>query len=97
MFIKNSCASVVFPGGFGTLDELFETLSLIQTKRTRHIPVVLAGSDFWEGIIKWFKKELMNEGTLDEGDIKLFKIADTPREIFKVIDDFYKHHPKCRP
>jgi len=97
MFLKNSCASVVFPGGFGTLDELFETLSLIQTQRTRNIPVVLAGGDFWEGIIKWFKKELMNEGTLDEGDIKLFKIADTPKEIFKVIDDFYKKYPNLRP
>ena len=94
MFLKNSCASVVFPGGFGTLDELFETLSLIQTQRTREIPVVLVGSDFWDGIIKWFKKELLYQGVLDEGDIRLFKMADSPREVFKVIDDFYKKSRK---
>jgi len=94
MFIKNSCASVVFPGGFGTLDELFETLSLIQTKRTKEIPVVLVGSDFWDGILKWFKKELLNQGTLDEGDMRLFKLADNPKDVFKIIDDFYKKRRK---
>ena len=92
-FAKYSLGFVFMPGGFGTLDELFETLSLIQTRRTPRIPLVLAGSDFWAGILKWFEKELMNQGTLDEGDIKLFKIADTPKDIYKIIADFYKKHP----
>lgn len=94
MFLKNSCASVVFPGGFGTFDELFETLSLIQTKRTKHIPIILVGSEYWRGLLKWFNEVPLKEGALHPGDLELFKLADSSREISKAIEDFYKKPKK---
>ena len=95
MFLKNSCASVVFPGGFGTFDELFETLSLIQTKRTKYIPIILVGSEYWRGLLEWFKKMPLAEGTLFESDLKLFKVVDSAKDICKVIEDFYRK-PKLK-
>jgi len=94
MFLKNSCASVVFPGGFGTFDELFETLSLIQTKRTQHIPIILVGSDYWKGMLEWFNSVPLKQGTLHQDDLKLFVVVDSAKDILKAIDNFYKNHKK---
>lgn len=94
MFAKYSCAFVVFPGGFGTLDEVFECLALIQSDRIRPIPLVLVGHDYWKGLMSWFKDELITRGTLNKDDLKLFKIANNPQDVFKTIDVFYKRTSK---
>ena len=90
MFTKYSYASVVFPGGFGTLDELFETLSLIQAKRIASIPLILVNEDYWSGMITWLKQRLLKEGAIDKSDIKLFKVVNTPKEVLSAIREFYQ-------
>jgi uncharacterized protein (TIGR00730 family) len=90
IFTKYSCAFVVFPGGYGTLDELFEALALIETDRIDPIPVVLVGSKYWNDLLGWFSKRLIKWGTLTNSDLKLFKIVDTPQEILSTIKAFYK-------
>ena len=85
MFVKYSVAYVIMPGGFGTLDELFEALTLIQTKRIRHFPVVLVGSKFWKGLVEWAKESMLEEGTISEADFDIFNIVDTPEEALRII------------
>jgi len=80
MFVKYAVAYVIMPGGFGTLDELFEALTLIQTKRIRYFPVILMDSKFWEGLLDWAKKTLVKEQTISEEDFDIFNIVDTPEE-----------------
>jgi hypothetical protein len=94
MFTKYSCAFVFFPGGFGTLDELFEILALIQTKRIEPVPVVLVIKKYWKDLLNWFNNELIEKGTLIKEDLNLFKIVDTPKEVLDVINIFYKKHSK---
>ena len=89
MFVKHSHACVVFPGGFGTLDELFETLALIQNERIDPIPVVLVNKDFWKGVIEWLRKRLIEEKAIERKDLNLFKLVDEPKEVLAAIDDFY--------
>lgn len=80
-FLKYSQAFVAFPGGFGTLDELFETLTLIQTGHMRKVPIVLYGADYWEDMMQWIEKTMYaKEGNISESDFDLFTIADTPQE-----------------
>lgn len=81
MFVRYSWSFVVFPGGFGTLDEMFETLTLIQTGKARSHPVVLVGSDFWQGLIDWIAERLAGEGRISPGDMELFTICDEDDEI----------------
>ncbi len=85
MFIKYSVAYIIMPGGFGTLDELFEALTLIQTKRIRHFPVILMDSKFWAGLLDWAKKTLIQEHTISESDFDIFNIVDTPEEAVAII------------
>lgn len=89
IFTKYSCAFVVFPGGFGTLDELFEALALVETNRIDSIPVILIGSSYWEGLVSWLK-QIVDEGTLLRVNLDLFTIVDTPVQALKVVEDFYK-------
>ena len=89
MFTKYSQGFIVMPGGFGTLDELSEALTLIQTKKIGRFPIVLVGKKFWSGLIDWFKKVLVAEAMVHEADLDLFNVVDTPEEAVKVIDDFY--------
>ena len=85
-FLKYSQAFVAFPGGFGTLDELFETLTLIQTRHMRKVPVVLVGKDYWGGLMDWIVETMLNaEGNISEEDLDLFKIVDTAREAMDYI------------
>ena len=85
-FLKYSQAFVAFPGGFGTLDELFETLTLIQTEHMRKVPVVLVGKDYWEGLMEWIKETMLKqEGNISKKDLKLFKVVDTANEAMKYI------------
>ena len=85
-FLKYSQAFVAFPGGFGTLDELFETLTLIQTGHMRKVPVVLVGKDYWDGLIDWITETMFKkENNVSKGDFKLFKVVNTPREAMDYI------------
>jgi len=94
MFVKYASAYVVMPGGFGTLDELVEILTLIQTGKTRKIPVVLAVESYWRDLIKWFKNQMVAEGTIREEDLDLFQIADTPEQIVEAVEVFYRERER---
>jgi uncharacterized protein (TIGR00730 family) len=93
MFVKYSQGFVVMPGGFGTLDEMFEALTLIQTKKIAKFPIILVGTAFWAGLIDWIKTVLVDrEKTVSEKDLDLFKIVDTEDEVLDVLDKFYKKY-----
>ena len=85
MFVKYAVAYVIMPGGFGTLDELFEALTLIQTKRIRSFPVILFDSSFWGGMLKWLNKTLLKKGTISEPDLDIFQVVDKPQEVVDII------------
>jgi uncharacterized protein (TIGR00730 family) len=89
MFVKYSQGFIIMPGGFGTLDEMFESLTLIQTHKIGRFPVVLVGKDYWGGLIDWMKKTMVAAGNIHEEDLELFALVDTPTEAVRVIDDFY--------
>jgi hypothetical protein len=80
MFVRYSSAFVVLPGGYGTLDELFESLTLIQTGKIRHFPVILVGSDFWCGLVDWLRDRLLTAGTISPEDLDLLRVTDSPSE-----------------
>ncbi|ADE16428.1 conserved hypothetical protein [Nitrosococcus halophilus Nc 4] len=90
MFVKYASAYVVLPGGFGTLDELAEILTLVQTGKSRRIPILLVSSSFWAGLIDWFKKHLVEEGMIDSHDLDLFKVLDEPQEVVDAIFSYYE-------
>lgn len=90
MFLKYAKAFVVFPGGFGTLDEFFECVTLIQTKRMVACPVVLVGTQYWSGLIEWINARLLGGGMISPDDMNLFHLVDEPKEVVKIVDDFYK-------
>ena len=87
MFVKYSLGFIIFPGGFGTLDELFEALTLIQTKKIRNFPVVLFGSEYWAGMLNWIRDFAMKQGKVTEQDLKLVHLTDSPDEVVKIIVD----------
>jgi len=92
MFVKYSQGFIVMPGGFGTMDELTEALTLIQTKKIGRFPIVMVGKTFWSGIMDWFKQTLIAEGMVDADDMDLINLVDTPEEAVKAIDDFYSKY-----
>ena len=92
MFVKYAQGFVVLPGGFGTLDELFEAMTLIQKKKINKRPIVLIGKKYWEGLFDWIKASMLTEGNISEIDLDLFGIVDTAEEAYQFIDDFYKSH-----
>lgn len=92
MFVKYSQGFIVMPGGLGTLDELTEALTLIQTKKIGRFPIVLVGKKFWKGLVEWWKKVLVTEKMISEEDFELFNLVDTPEEAVKVIDEFYSRY-----
>ena len=85
MFVKYSLGFVIFPGGFGTLDELFEALTLIQTKKIRNFPVVLFGSAYWKGLVDWINEVALREGKVAPKDLNLFRITDSPAEVVQIV------------
>jgi uncharacterized protein (TIGR00730 family) len=89
MFVKYATAYVVLPGGFGTLDELMEALTLVQTGKTRKIPIILVHSPFWQGLLEWFKGTLVAENMIDEADLGLIKLIDEPAAVVEAI---FKHY-----
>jgi len=92
MFVKYSQGFIVMPGGLGTLDELTEALTLIQTKKIGRFPIVLVGKKFWKGLLEWWKKVLVTEKMISEEDFEFFNLVDTPEEAVKVIDEFYSRY-----
>jgi hypothetical protein len=92
MFLKYAHGFVVMPGGFGTLDELFEAITLVQTKKTDPFPIVLIGSDYWKGLVDWIKTVLIREKMISSDDLNLFHVTDDPVEAAAIIADFYKKH-----
>jgi uncharacterized protein (TIGR00730 family) len=85
MFVKYSLAFVIFPGGFGTLDELFEALTLIQTKKIRNFPIVLFGSDYWSGMLDWLRNVVLPDGKISNHDLDMFHITDSPAEVVEIV------------
>lgn len=96
MFVKYALGFVVMPGGFGTLDELFEALTLIQTQKAKVFPIVLFGSTYWNGLVDWIKEQLVAEKMISPDDMDLFHVTDDADEAVQIISDFYKKH-RIRP
>ena len=90
MFVKYAAAYVVMPGGFGTLDEFAEILTLVQTGKTRRIPILLVCSHYWSGLVGWLKDSLLDEGMIDPEDLELFQIFDEPKEVVEAIFSHYE-------
>ncbi|WGD34232.1 TIGR00730 family Rossman fold protein [Olleya sp. YS] len=93
MFVKYSQGFVVMPGGFGTLDELFEAITLIQTNKIEKFPIILVGTDFWEGLMEWVKTTLLDSfANISAGDLDLIHLVDTADEVVDILDSFYKDY-----
>ena len=92
MFVKYAHGFIVLPGGFGTMDELFEALTLVQTKKTKPFPIVLLGKDYWKGLIDWIKTRMITDGTVSPADLDLFFLTDDPKEAAALVEEFYKKH-----
>ena len=88
MFVKFAMAYVIMPGGFGTLDELFEALTLIQTKRIKSFPVILMGSEYWQGLLDWLKATMLAQGMITREDMDLIRVMDEPEEVVNYIRKF---------
>ena len=91
MFVKYATAYVVMPGGFGTLDELMEILTLVQTGKSRRIPIILVHAPFWTGLLQWFEKTLVTEGMIAADDLGLYAVRDRPEDVLEVIFRHYEH------
>ncbi|MGB5554402.1 MAG: TIGR00730 family Rossman fold protein [Flavobacteriaceae bacterium] len=90
MFVKYSQGFVVMPGGFGTLDELFEAITLIQTNKIEKFPIILVGTEFWKGLFDWVKNNMLQAGNISPEDLDLIQLVDTEHEVLEIIDSFYK-------
>lgn len=90
MFVKHAVATVVMPGGFGTLDEMAEILTLVQTGKVRKMPIILCGSEFWQGFVDWIKNTVLAHGMIHAADMDLLPIIDEPEDIVRTIFEFYE-------
>jgi uncharacterized protein (TIGR00730 family) len=95
MFVKYACGFVGMPGGFGTLDEIFEALTLVQTRKIRNLPVVLFGSEFWAGLVTWLEERVAEDRLISRRDLKLFTVTDDPEEAADVIDRHYQRRKRA--
>jgi hypothetical protein len=94
MFVKYASAIVFFPGGFGTLDEFFESITLIQTRRIEGFPVVVFGRKYWAGLFRWLEMTVLKEKCVNKEDLHLFRVVDTPEEVVRVVKNFYRDHER---
>ena len=85
MFVKYAVAYIILPGGFGTMDELFESVTLIQTHKIKPFPVILVGSDYWKGLLDWLVEVVLKEGRISPADLDILRLIDEPEEIVRVI------------
>jgi uncharacterized protein (TIGR00730 family) len=91
MLVKYASAYVILPGGFGTLDELTEILTLVQTNKTQPAPVILVGSEFWQGLIDWFKSTLVAHHTINQEDLDIITVVETPQQVVDIVFNFYEN------
>ena len=96
MFVRYASGFVVFPGGFGTLDETFESLTLIQTGKVRHFPVILVGSDYWRGLVDWIRERMLPDGKISPEDVDLLTVTDDPAEVLRTMQEA-THRQARRP
>ena len=94
MFVRYASGFVVFPGGFGTLDETFESLTLIQTGKVRHFPVILVGCDYWSGLVDWFRERMLSEGKIVPEDMDLLTVTDDPAEVLATMQEATHRQPR---
>jgi len=92
MFMRYSQGYIVLPGGFGTMDELFEAITLVQTQKLVKFPIVLVKKVFWSGLVDWIKETMLKDKNINEEDLDIFTLVDTAEEAVKIIDDFYKKY-----
>jgi uncharacterized protein (TIGR00730 family) len=85
MFVKYAVAYIIFPGGFGTMDELFESVTLIQTQKIKPFPVILVGSSYWKGLLDWVKEVVLRQEKISPGDLDIFQVVDEPADILRII------------
>ncbi len=97
MFVKYAVGYVIFPGGFGTMDELFEALTLIQTRKIRSFPVILVGKQYWAGMIDWMRSSVLKQGNIDAADLELFHLVEEPEEVCEIITRRYKDRTATFP
>ncbi|MBN1621618.1 MAG: TIGR00730 family Rossman fold protein [Endomicrobiales bacterium] len=97
MFLKYASAVIVMPGGFGTLDECFESLTLVQTEKIDPIPVILYGRKYWQGLLGWIEKTCIKRGMLSKEELKIFKVLDTPKQVVSEIKKRVKPTQTCKP
>lgn len=90
MFIKYACAYVVFPGGYGTLDEAFESLTLVQTHKIDNFPVIMVGRDFWRGLLRWIDRDMLGGGMVSREDLRLFTVTDDAEEVCDLVREGYR-------
>ena len=90
MFVKFACAYVVMPGGFGTMDELMEALTLVQTQKIQRIPIILVQESYWRGLLDWMQDRMISEGMIDAADMDLIKVIDEPRQVVEAIFNHYE-------
>ena len=94
MFVRYASGFVVFPGGFGTLDETFESLTLIQTGKIRHFPIVLVGTAYWEGLVDWLRERMLGHGKISPEDMDLFVLTDDPQEVLRIVREAQHRQPR---
>lgn len=92
MFVKYAEAFIIFPGGFGTLDELFEAVELIQTKKIQNFPVILFDTNYWRGLLDWIKDKLLASGKISPEDMNIFKLTDDPADVLRIVETSYNHN-----
>lgn len=96
MFAKYSKAFIVLPGGFGTLDEFFEALTLVQTERVSPFPIIIVGSEYWEGLMDWLKKAVLSHRHISSSDLEIFHLANKPEEVIDILRKFYRKGARKR-
>ncbi|MGH9750472.1 MAG: TIGR00730 family Rossman fold protein [Candidatus Polarisedimenticolia bacterium] len=96
MFIKYACAYVVFPGGYGTLDEAFEALTLVQTHKIDNFPVIMIGREYWKGLLRWIHSEMLRGGMITRDDLRLFTVSDDPQEVCDLVREGYRRRLRDR-
>jgi uncharacterized protein (TIGR00730 family) len=97
MFVKYAQAFVIFPGGFGTFDELFESLTLVQTEKIDHFPIILFDRSYWSGLLDWIRSEVVGRGNVSEGDLGLVRVCDDIGEIVEIISESYRTRDDAAP
>ncbi|TDI94779.1 MAG: TIGR00730 family Rossman fold protein [Deltaproteobacteria bacterium] len=94
MFVKYACAFVGLPGGYGTLDEMFECLTLKQTRKMKNFPVILFGTNFWSGLVDWLENRCLEDGMISRKDMKLFTVTDSPEEVARIVSQSWRRRQR---